>query len=263
MTIPTPAADYRTLYAWLGAFVGDTTDDPDGNPDWVPATEGTITFTPNLSTGHVSSSDGVTLGGVPFPIVCQINKNGQLTYLPDASDPSSVVASVTVVDLGSDKVNPQIPRDKAAYNVSFAGVKLNGATVKIASFGINPGPDDEDENGQINLFDLQPLPTGNGGATIVRGMGLPSITSGTDDDVATIVDGQIKWASVPAPSTDSLKSALDGVYVPVTRQPAELFSGPAPTVQPLIDALASGTEYVWNETDGEGALVDIITGVAS
>jgi len=185
MTV-TPDVDYVTITAVVGAMVGDTDNDPDKNPDWATATAGTVTFTPTVSTVHVTdTTSGQTVAMLPFPITCTIDAQGRLTYNGDTQ--------VTLLDLGSDKVNPTTDRTKTAYTVSFSGVKMGDATLKIESFGINPSPaDDTDSDGLVNLWDLQPLKPSSGGA-IVRGMGLPPVTSATTGDVATYDGTGIVW----------------------------------------------------------------------
>lgn len=43
---------------------------------------------------------------------------------------------------------------------------------------------------------------------------------------------------------------------------APTYTGTAEQIEPLIAALEPGIEYLWNETDGSGQLVDIKSGVA-
>lgn len=184
----TPDVDYVPMEAVVGAMIGDGTGDPDKNPDFVPATEGTILITPNVKVVHVTdSTTGKVVALVPFPIECTIDAQGRLTYRADNE--------VTLVDLGSDKVNPSIPRDKAAYTVSFKNVMMDGANVALDPFGINPSLDDIVAPATlVNLWDLQPLAPGGGGAGIVRGQGVPSVTSAEAGQVITYDGTEIKWA---------------------------------------------------------------------
>lgn len=198
----TPDVDYFTLAGVVGAMVGDAAD-ADKNPDWATATEGTVTLTPTVDLVHVTdTTSGKTVAMVPFPVVCTIDAQGRITYNGDLS--------VTLLDLGSSKVNPSVPRNKAAYNVVFAGVKMDTATVKITSFGINPSAADAGGDGSIVLWDLQPLPTSTGGAAIARGMGVPSITSATDGDVVTYDGTDIVWAA-PTGGGGGGATTLDGL----------------------------------------------------
>lgn len=49
---------------------------------------------------------------------------------------------------------------------------------------------------------------------------------------------------------------------PVYTAAGRTFTGPEETVRPLLDALTPGAEYFWNKTDGDGTLLDWVTGVA-
>lgn len=200
----TPDVDYVTIAAVLGAMVGDATDS-DSNPDWSTATAGTVTFTPTVSRVDVtdtSATKNKTVAMVPFPIVCTIDSQGRLTYNGDQS--------VTVLDLGSDKVNPSVPRGKAAYNVTFKSVKMDDATVNIDAFGINPSAaDDIDGDGIIDLWDIAPLPTGSGGAAIARGQGVPSVTEASSGDVVTYDGTEVKWAAPTGGGASDLSDLSD------------------------------------------------------
>jgi hypothetical protein len=212
----TIVADYVTIAAVLGATIGDSVDDPDKDPDWVTATEGTITLTPTVDMVQVTDSTGKTVAMVPFPIVCTIDAQGRLTYGGDTQ--------VNLVDLGSSKVTPSVPRTKAAYNVTFTGVKMNGVAVNLKAFGINPSPDDA-VAGVINLWDIAPLPTGTSGAAIARGQGVPSITTAATGDVITYDGTDTVWAAPAAGGVTSVNgktgaavlSAADVSAVPNTR----------------------------------------------
>jgi len=187
----TPDVDYVTLAGVIGAMVGDTDADPDKNPDWVTATEGTVTFTPVVDAVQATdSTSGKTVEMVPFPIVCTIDAQGRITYGGDTT--------VALLDLGSSKVTPTVPRGKTAYNVSFSGLKMDGASVQKKAFGINPSQADAGGDGTVTLWDLEQLPTSSGGAAIARGQGVPSITAATAGDVVTYNGTDIAWAASPA-----------------------------------------------------------------
>lgn len=67
----------------------------------------------------------------------------------------------------------------------------------------------------------------------------------------------VRWRS------DQQLITENGTEIPVAKgaQFAATYTGTEAQIRPLIDALPSGTEYVWNKTNGAGALLDIVSGV--
>lgn len=121
--------DYVHVIQRLGATVGDTPDDVDSDPDFVPVTEGTITIVPTTPETKVMVN-GAPVSVVHAPIVCTVDAQGYLSY--------GGTRGVWIVDLGSDKVVPPVPRDEAAYTVTYSGLKFGTQTFKKASVNINP-----------------------------------------------------------------------------------------------------------------------------
>lgn len=69
--------------------------------------------------------------------------------------------------------------------------------------------------------------------------------------------------SIPTGSSPVRQS--DGTWAPLvgsTGSSTRLFVGPEDDIQPLIDGLTAGTEYVWTETDGAGTIINAWAEVA-
>lgn len=167
--------DYVHVIQRIGVSVGDQAD-ADSKPDFVPATEGTVTFVPTIA--HVSAQVGGRAVSIyNAPIVCNIDSNGYLTYNSEKG--------VWLVDLGSDKVEPPTPRDKAAYSVQYTGLKFNGQTFKQPAANINP----VSGQGDVDITDLTNLPLPSGvSIEYVRSIAQQAVADlqGTPGGVATL-----------------------------------------------------------------------------
>ena len=141
--------DYIHVVQRLAATVGDTEIDEDDYPDITPVTEGTITIVPTLTNAR-AQIDGEWQALYNAPIVCDVDTEGYLTY--------NGKRGVWLVDLGSAKVTPAVPRDKAAYTITYTNMKFGGSSFKVAPVSINPDPDDGDCD--LTTAALLPLPSG-------------------------------------------------------------------------------------------------------
>lgn len=144
--------DYVHVVQRLGATVGDTPDDVDSDPDFVPVTEGTITIVPTLPEAKVMVN-GASVSVMNAPIVCTVDAQGYLSY--------QGTRGVWIVDLGSSKVTPPVPRDKAAYTVTYSGLKFGTQVFKKTPVSINPDATAL-AGGDFNLTDATSLPLPSG-----------------------------------------------------------------------------------------------------
>ena len=154
--------DYVKVLGRLGTTKVDGPDS-DTNPDTVWCDTGLVRFEPVVKNTKVEGGSPSPWLAEHFAVSAIVNSQGHLTV--------NGVVGVSLVDLGSDKVNPRVPRDKASYRVSFHDVMSNGRKVSFPSFTIHPEP------GVINdLAALMPLPD-VGGKSITRGLKGTSVTS--------------------------------------------------------------------------------------
>ena len=78
------------------------------------------------------------------------------------------------------------------------------------------------------------------------------VTVSSADDFTLPGAVQVADANLPARLQDT---ALGATYA--------LGGGSSRTITgPTLPALPTGTEYIWNKTDGAGTLLDIVSGVA-
>lgn len=141
-----PDLDYVEVKGRLALTVGDTSVDPDFNTDVQWCDAGAIRFTPLLTSTHVVDATEGPFTTVIDPIEATVGVDGRLTY--------KGLPSVMLLDLGSSKIDPRIPRDQVAYRVDFLNILSQGQSVSFSSFSFHPLP------GQVNDLTLfAPLPT--------------------------------------------------------------------------------------------------------
>lgn len=192
--------DYVHIVHRLGATVGDTPDDLDSNPDFVPVTEGTITIVPTSPESKILVN-GMSVSACDAPIICTVDSQGYLSY--------NGTRGVWIVDLGSAKVIPPVPRDKAAYTITYSGLKFGTQTFKKVPVSINPdsvalaGAD-------FNLTDATSLP-------LPAGVTLAYVQSIADEAIAAR-DALLAQKGEPGgiAALDADGNVLDGSGNPVT-----------------------------------------------
>lgn len=168
--MPDSDLDYCKIVGRIGLTVGDGPDAGD-NPDILrPDPGATVVFEPLQKYTKVDgATPPVTLGQAN--IVCWVDPEGYLTYpepVLNESDGTYTYGNrwVWLVDLGSDKVNPVIARDRAAYRVTYKNVTFGGTKVDFPTFTFHPLPEVEND-----LTLLAPVPVGGGQAIVVGPQG--------------------------------------------------------------------------------------------
>ena len=146
--------DYVKIVGRLGITRADGSD-PNEMPDTVWCDTGTVRFEPILPYTRIVDGTPVPWTAGHSIITASIDPEGYVSL--------NGTQGVWLIDLGSDKVNPKIPRNKGAYRVSFNGIKADGSTVEIPSFVMHPIPGVDND---ITL--MLPLPVA-GGQSIVQG----------------------------------------------------------------------------------------------
>lgn len=85
-----------------------------------------------------------------------------------------------------------------------------------------------------------------------------ALTAHTSDTSDAHDASAVSVAAISGLSATDAQAALAELRGQVqTVESSRALAGSAATIQPVIDAMAPGTEYVWLKTDGAGVLLDI------
>lgn len=121
--------DFAPVIWRLGLWAGDQlVGDADDYPDTIWFDSGRILLTPYTGVGKVIGAIPVPYTGVSSTYECEIDSEGYLTYHGQRV--------MWVTDLTSDKVNPQIPADKATHRVIVTDATAGGETVTLQPFDV-------------------------------------------------------------------------------------------------------------------------------
>lgn len=143
--------DYARVTGRFAITVGDTAD-PGDEPDIIWCDEGTVTIEPlQTFTKVAGAAEGPFTAGHSI-ITATIQPGGHLTYLGKQY--------VYVVDLTSDKVNPQIGANRATHRVRFQNVKADGTAVTMPEVTVRLTKDGPNGDGINDLTVLAPVVPG-------------------------------------------------------------------------------------------------------
>lgn len=243
-----PDLDYAKVTGRFGLTVADG---PDGDdyPDTIWCDEGSVEIQPLITYTKVSE-------GVPSPwtagnsvITATINTQGYLEW--------NGKPGVWLVDLTSDKVNPQIGPNKATHKITFKNVKAGGTPVNFTSVPVRITKNGALGDGVNDLTRLMPVDPGVN-TPIYRGekgIGVTNvIITPTGEFSLVLTDGtETEPIELPA-ATDVLDAAA------AVAADASTASGAAGTA---VDAAASASGDAATATSAraaaEGARDDAIT----
>lgn len=210
--------DYCKIVGRIALAVGDGPDSGE-NPDLIfPDRGSTVTFEPLQKFVKVDGAvPPVTIGGAN--IVAHIDENtGYITYPEPTEETDGSLTygdpRVWLLDLGSDKVNPVIARDKAAYRVTF-NVRFNATKVDFPSFTFHPLPGVDND---ITL--MAPVPVAGGNAIVVgpRGTSIQALSVEGGDLIATFEDGtEVNAGKLPVGPGGSDAGVADYATTPGTQ----------------------------------------------
>lgn len=129
--------DYVHVTGRLVMSVGDSPEDEGDKPDLVaPDPGGEAWFVPLVTRVTApGASPPVTI--MNATIVAPLEADGTITY--------NGAPGVWLVDLGSDKVTPRIPRTEPAYRVEFHGLSLSGRPVEALPVLMHPLPGQDND----------------------------------------------------------------------------------------------------------------------
>ena len=134
--------------------------DVDTDPDVVWCDSGKVRFTPlNTYTKVISGDAAVPFTAGHSVIEANLDSSGRLTW--------SGALWVSLVDLTSEAVNPQIPSGKATHKVEFIDVKAGSTPVRFESVSCRFAADTADGDGFCDLTLASPVPTAGGTPIIV------------------------------------------------------------------------------------------------
>lgn len=172
--------DYVKVVGRLVMSVADTAIDPDDEPDLLaPDQGGEVWLIPQ--TGQVMAAQAnPPMTVLNSTIKATLDSDGVLTHMGKPG--------IKLVDLGSEKVNPRIPRNKAAYRVEFKNISFNGVPVNIASFTCHPVP------GQDNDISVMAPVVGTGLTAITvgpPGVSVRNVVAEDGDLILTLSDGTL------------------------------------------------------------------------
>lgn len=171
-----PDLDFARVIGRFGLTVGDTTADPDDDPDVVWCTSGRVLLTPLNPFVKVAGGSPVPWTSGTAVIECQIDADGYLTYQGKPY--------VYVVDLTSPKVNPQVGPAAATHKVTFAEVTAGGTSVAFPEFTCRlvAAGDGVSVDGSNDLTLVAPVLPGDP-SPIYRGPAGPAGEPGPEGDV--------------------------------------------------------------------------------
>lgn len=144
--------DYAKVVGRFALTVGDTSTDPDDDPDIVWCDEGKVFLQPlQTFTKVAGAADGPFTAGNSV-IEAEIGADGRLTFHGKPY--------VHVIDLTSAKVNPVIGPNRATHKVKFQGVKAGGTAVTFPDMDVRLTEDGPDGDGVNDLTELAPVVAG-------------------------------------------------------------------------------------------------------
>ncbi|WP_300680778.1 hypothetical protein [Nocardioides sp.] len=250
--------DFIYVVGRFGLVVADG-DDAGTDPDTVWCDAGTVNLTPLTTYAKVAGGSpiGWNSGHAVYPAT--LDNSGYLTR--------SGSRWIRVVDMTSDKVNPQIPAGKATHTVEYAGVKAAGTVVKYPSQDVRIAADTASpiETAEeatalglpigtlvCDLVKLLPVPTSSGTPIVQgpRGFGVEAASVDGQDLVLTLGSGAEVRTELPTSMVDSAAFVGEQIQTPGT--PAEIAlkanfaaSTPLPTgVKVISESLQSAIDRV-------------------
>lgn len=179
--------------------------DVDTDPDVVWCDSGKVRFTPlNTYTKVISGDAAVPFTAGHSVIEANLDSSGRLTW--------SGALWVSLVDLTSEAVNPQIPAGKATHKVEFVDVKAGTTSVRFETVNVRLAADTVGVDGFCDLTLLSPVPTA-GGTPII--MGPPGAAGESAYEIAVrngFVGSEAEWLASLAVSGGAPVSLTQAQY---------------------------------------------------
>ena len=187
--------------------------DVDTDPDVVWCDSGKVRFTPlNTYTKVISGDAAVPFTAGHSVIEANLDSSGRLTW--------SGALWVSLVDLTSEAVNPQIPAGKATHKVEFIDVKAGSTPVRFESVRCRFAADTAVGDGFCDLTLASPVPTAGGTPIIMGPAGEPGKSAYQLAVLAGFVGDEAAWlASLKGPKGDTGSPGPGGgpTYVELTQ----------------------------------------------
>lgn len=224
-----PDLDYVKLVGRLGLTAADGSD-VDDDPDTIWCNEGIVRVTPLITYTKVAGGSPVpwTAGNASIDVL--IGSDGRLTH--NGKD------GVWLVDLTSDKVNPQIAPNRATHRVEFIGVKADGTDVRFPSMEVRlVGPEVND------LTVVSPVPSGNPVPIVrgERGVGVQSAEIDGGDLLLALDDGsEINAGELPVGPGGSDAGVASYITTPGSETATALADSIAEVVDPVAEVIDTG-----------------------
>lgn len=124
------ALTYLPVALRLGITVGDSSDDPDADPDTIWCDEGKVTLKPRIKDA-VAKETGVSVLLGQAELTGMIRSDGWVVWDHALATVVTGVPSIKVVDLTSDAIQPYITSG-ATHDFTIVGAKARGTKVEFS-----------------------------------------------------------------------------------------------------------------------------------